>query len=165
MNHIFSWSVWTVVRRLVPTPGVEMHHDRDRVSESSLVCVIGENQRLLGLEPLSSVVNSEWWLSSLTERKSSCIVLARPLVYKNLSAVHGLRFIQFSFVCKSLVLFVFFPFSCCVTLRVGPSLQPTLWGKPSSVFVACSWVSLPRLLPHPFISNKHTGYVYQSRDK
>lgn len=99
---------------------------------SSFICVIegwrggaggASDQRLLGLEPLYTVVNSERWLSSLTERKSSCIVLARPLVYKNLSPVDGLCLIQFSFVCKSLVLFVFFRFSCCVTLRVGPSLS------------------------------------------
>lgn len=90
-SHL-SRCVWTVARRSVPNVGVGVHHHRDGVSGSSFVLLLG-NQRRSGLELLSAAVNSEWWLSSLTERKSSCIVLARPLVYKNPLSVGWFSFL------------------------------------------------------------------------
>lgn len=157
-NHIFPdlGPLWVTVPSLACR---NASSQRQLVNPASFV-LLG-NQRLLGLEPLSAVVNSEWWLSSLTKRKSSCIVLAWSVVYKNLSPVDGLCLIQFSFVCKSLVLFVFFDF-----LVVLFSLSPSrVVRDPSSLFASLQLGFITRILPHPLISDKHIGYVYQSRDK
>lgn len=70
------------------------------------------------------------------------------------------------FFCVQITRFVciFSIFLLCYALS-QPSLRPMLSRKPSSVFCCLQLGFITRLLPHPFTSNKHTGYVYQNRVK
>lgn len=130
---VFNW-LWTAAPRCLNAVQKCIITETELVNPASFV-ILGSQKCFFGLEPLSALVNSEWWLSSLTKRKSSCIVLARPLVYKNSSLVDGLCLIQFSF-CVQITHFVciFSIFLLCYAPS-RPSLRP--------VFAACSWVSLP----------------------
>lgn len=83
------------------------------------------------------LLTSERW----SWRKRSCIVFSAAACLQQRLSAGRLRLIHFAFVCKSLILFVSFPFSCCVMLRVNPR-SACVRGKAANVFVASSWLSL-----------------------
>lgn len=134
-----------------------MHHHRDGVSGSSLVCVIEEPEAVWS-RTLSAVVNSEWWLS---RGNPAVLFLAGPLVYKNLSAVNGPRLIPLPFVCKWLSLFVFSDF--LVVLRLDLVSGPRFGGSHFQRLGGAQLGFITRILPRPFTSNKHTGDVKQNK--
>lgn len=90
-----------------------------------------------GLEAPLPCANSEprrW-------RKRSCIVFSAAACLQERLSAGRRRLIHFAFVCKSLILFVSFPFSCCVIPRVNPR-SACVGGKAANVSVASSWLSL-----------------------